>query len=76
MNQSQPRNVTILGGIATLDDGTTVDLTRVQAALNAAFSETGDRDYMRCADELAKITGLEETACGFLPAGAAPAMSA
>jgi hypothetical protein len=63
----QTKTATISDGIATLEDGTAVDLKKMQSLFNSAFSDTGDHDFMKASDELAKLTGLEETANGFLP---------
>ena len=60
------RKVSITQGIATMEDGTAVNLNAVQAALNTAFSDTGDDDYRKAADEIAKLTGQEQTARGFV----------
>lgn len=56
----------ICKGIATLPDGSTVDLNSVQAALNEAFSETGESQYQEASDLVAKLTGQEQTARGFV----------
>lgn len=53
-------NVTIDDGIATLPDGSTVNLLDVQRLLNDAFSETGEPEYMRNADALVRMTGMEQ----------------
>ena len=44
------RKVSITQGIATMEDGTAVNLNAVQAALNAAFTDTGDDDYRKAID--------------------------
>lgn len=67
MNQVKTRSVTIENGLASLEDGTTVNLLAIQSALNEAFSETGDHDYMEACVELAKLTGMEATALGHRP---------
>lgn len=45
-------------GMATLQDGPTVNLLDVQAVINGAFQEHGDQEYASAADELSKLTGL------------------
>lgn len=60
------RKVSITQGIATMEDGTAVNLNAVQTALNAAFSDTGDDDYRKAADDIAKLTSQEQTARGFV----------
>lgn len=69
MNTSA-RTVSVLEGVATMESGDVVDLTSIQATLNEAFAETGDQRYMRASDKLARITGLEQTAAGFIPSAA------
>lgn len=51
------RPVSIQGGLATLEDGTTVDLLKIQAACNYAFQETGEMEFGTAADEMSKLTG-------------------
>lgn len=60
------RKVSITNGIATMDDGLSVDLTKIQALLNECFADTGDHELMQASDELAKLTGMEQTARGFV----------
>ena len=45
-------------GIATLEDGTYVNLLEVQAVINGAFQEHGNQEYADAADALSKVTGL------------------
>ena len=49
--------VSIQGGLATMENGTQVDLLKIQAACNAAFQETGEADLMSACDEMSKLTG-------------------
>lgn len=61
-------NVSIEKGLASLPDGSTVDLMQIQSALNGAFQETGDREYMVACDELSKLTQSHQGPSGeFLP---------
>ena len=55
----QSINATIQSGVLTLEDGHSIDLKKVQSALNFGFQETGDHDLMNAGDELAKITGFD-----------------
>lgn len=66
---TKARNVSVVAGVATMESGEVVDLTSIQAKLNEAFAETGDHQYMLASDKLSKITGLEQTAAGFMPSG-------
>jgi dsDNA-specific endonuclease/ATPase MutS2 len=50
------QNVSVCDGLATLEDGTTVDLLKIQAAINSALQESGDLDLMAAADQLSLIT--------------------
>ena len=54
----QPINATIQAGVLTLPNGQSIDLTKVQAALNLGFQETGYHDLMVACDEMSKLTGL------------------
>ena len=49
--------VTIQCGLATMEDGTSVDLLKIQAACDRAFRNTGELEFMDATDELAKLTG-------------------
>ena len=49
--------VTIQCGLATMEDGTSVDLLKIQAACSRAFRETGEIEFMDATDELSKLTG-------------------
>ncbi len=61
-------NVSIDNGMACLPDGSMVDLMQIQSALNGAFQETGDREYMVACDELSKLTGAHQGPSGeFFP---------
>lgn len=51
-------NITYENGIATLPDGKTINLLKVQQVCNHAFQELGDQDYANAADDLSLITGL------------------
>lgn len=51
-------NISMDSGIATMPDGTYVNLLGVQAAINSAFQEHGDSVYMHAADTLSYVTGL------------------
>lgn len=64
------RQVCVLNGIATMDDGTSVDLKKIQALLNEGFASTGNHQLMQASDELAKLTGMEQTSRGFVRADA------
>ena len=55
-NEPYAQNVTVCEGIATLEDGTTVNLLKIQAAINYAFQETGEIEFMEAADQLSLIT--------------------
>jgi hypothetical protein len=59
-----PRTATINRGIATLENGVTVDLIRVQSRLINGFIATGDQSYADAANELGTITGLVQGAHG------------
>lgn len=60
--------VSITDGIATLPDGTTVDLKEIQATCNGVFQETGEEEYMQACDNLSLLTGLEQGPFGeFVP---------
>lgn len=48
--------LTVEDGIATLPDGTTIDLLNIQAACNSAFQELGDMEYGEAASALSQIT--------------------
>lgn len=52
------RPVSIQGGIATLEDGETVDLLKIQAACSRAFRDTGEMEFMDATNELSKLTGM------------------
>lgn len=54
----QPINATIQTGVLTLPNGQSIDLTKVHAALNLGFQETGYHDLMVACDEMSKLTGL------------------
>ncbi len=63
-----PMNVSIENGMACLPDGSMVDLMQIQSALNGAFQETGDREYMVACDEISKLTHSHQGPSGeFLP---------
>jgi hypothetical protein len=51
-------NISVRNGVATLPDGTTVNLLEVQSALNCAFGETGRGEYALAANMMALITGM------------------
>lgn len=58
----------LAGTTLSLPDGRSIDLLKVQAALNLGFQETGDLDIMRACDDLANITGYEQGPSGeFVP---------
>jgi hypothetical protein len=64
----QPINATIQAGIVTLPHGQSIDLKKVQAALNFGFQETGDHDLMAACDDMSKLTGLVQGPSGeFVP---------
>lgn len=66
----QPINATIKAGVLTLPNGESIDLEKVQAALNFGFQETGDHDLMAACDEMSKLTGLVQGPSGeFVPSG-------
>lgn len=50
--------VSIQAGIATCEDGSTVNLLAIQAACNAAFQDSGENELAQAADALSKLTGL------------------
>lgn len=60
-------NVTVINGVATLPDGTTVDLAECQRALVWAYQTIGDGDFSVAAGELGRLTGIEPI-LGWLPA--------
>ncbi len=55
----EPRTIpcSISGGILTMEDGTTINLLKIQVACNAAFQQLGDPEFAEAANELAKMTG-------------------
>lgn len=65
-------NATIQGGLLTMPDGRSIDLAKVQTALNFGFQETGDPELMHACDQMAKITGVEQGPSGELVPAAAP----
>jgi hypothetical protein len=50
----------ICEGILTMEDGTTIDLLKIQAACNSAFQQLGDPEFAEAANELAKLTGKSQ----------------
>jgi len=62
----QPINATIQTGVLTLPNGQSIDLTKVHAALNLGFQETGYHDLMVACDEMSKLTGLVQDPRGKL----------
>ncbi len=57
MNEAMGASIHGQGGIATLENGETVDVLAIQAVCNSAFQETGKQEYADAANELSKITG-------------------
>lgn len=68
---TQHKNTQIISvseGRATLEDGTTIDLLKIQAALNYAFQSQGSNLFAEASNALSQITGLQQSAHGeFLP---------
>lgn len=52
------RHASILDGIATLEDGTTINLKWIQGLLNEAFVAHGHPDFAKGANEVAYLTGM------------------
>jgi hypothetical protein len=50
--------ISISNGLATLPSGDTVDLLRVQRALNQSWQDTGKNEFASAANDIANITGL------------------
>lgn len=48
--------ITVTDGVATLPDGTQVNLLEIQALLNEAFQDHGDNEFAAAANELSLIT--------------------
>lgn len=57
--EAPTRLVTITEGVATLEDGTTIDLAPMQDYLAGCFTTTGYQPYADMADQLARLTGIE-----------------
>lgn len=72
------QNISVSQGLATLEDGSTVDLVKIQAALNFAFQSEGSNELAEASNELSKITGLQQDPHGeFLPSAiSAPELKA
>lgn len=49
-------SVSIQNGIATMENGTTVDLLRIQAACNFGLQETADPVFSEAVEEMQKLT--------------------
>lgn len=47
----------IQDGILTLPNGDTVNLLKIQAALNGAFQALGEEEYADASDEMSRLTG-------------------
>lgn len=56
--------VTCVQGIATLPNGSTVDLMRVQYLLNKQFQATGDNQMADASVELSKLSGMQQNPYG------------
>ena len=50
--------ISIHQGLATMPDGSTIDLAKILTALNYAFQETGEAEFSEAADQITKLTGL------------------
>ncbi len=50
------QTITIENGIATLEDGKTIDLLKIQSAINSAAQDLGDSELMEALDDLSRIT--------------------
>lgn len=63
MTQSIPqtKHISVAQGIATLEDGTTIDLLRIQAALSFAHDATGEKTFKEAAEKLSLLTEFERT---------------
>lgn len=48
----------IEAGQIHLEDGTCIDLLKIQQTCNEIFQDTGDRRAMEAADDLSKLTGV------------------
>lgn len=57
--ETSPRLVTIAEGIATLEDGTKIELTPIQDYLAGCYSTTGYQPYAEMADDLTRLTGID-----------------
>ena len=67
-------NASIYKGVLRLANGVVIDLLQAQAALNAGFQETGDRERMGACDKLSLATGMVRGVHGRLvPNGSADA---
>jgi len=55
---SRVQTVTIENGVATLEDGTTIDLAPIQEYLGGCYQTTKYQPYADMADDLACLTGL------------------
>lgn len=58
--------VSIHQGLATMPDGSVIDLAKILTALNYAFQETGEAEFSEAADQITKLTGLFQGAHGDL----------
>lgn len=56
---TRSRTATIEDGVATLEDGTTVNLAPIQEYLAGCFHTTGYRPYASMADNLTRLTGID-----------------
>lgn len=57
--ETSPRLVTITEGVATLEDGTKIELTPIQDYLAGCYSTTGYQPYAEMADDLTRLTGID-----------------
>lgn len=63
-SNDDPINATLQRGILTMPDGQSIDMTKIQSALNFGFQETGEPELMEACDLMKKITGMEQGPSG------------